>query len=67
LFSSVSQDGPSIFKLAGGPIAAAPAAKPEGGNESGDDDVEQDGEKSPPIYADSATKVEFKGAGAQAI
>lgn len=42
----------------------APAMK--GGQESGDDDEEQDGEKSPPIYADSS-KVEFKGAGVQAI
>lgn len=64
LFSNASQ-GSSLFGFAGSSTTAAAAKKDDEGES--DDDAEQEGEKSPPIYADSTTKIEFKGAGAQMI
>ena len=62
LFSNANK-GPSLFSFGGG--AAAPLKTSV--DEESDGEVENEGEKSPPIYADSTTKVDFKGAGAQAI
>ena len=52
--------GPSLFKFTAPPASASK----DDDDEDGDD--REEGEKSPPIYADT-TKVDFKGAGAQNI
>lgn len=53
--------GSGLFKF----TAPPPAAQKQDEDDDGDD--LEEGEKSPPIYADSTTKVEFKGAGAQNV
>ena len=58
LFSNAAA-GPTLFKF-----SQPPAAKDAAEGDSGDDDDAEEGEKSPPIYADSTTKVNFVG-GAQ--
>jgi len=60
LFSNANK-GPSLFSFGGG---APTAPLKTSVDQESDGEVENEGEKSPPIYADSTTKVDFKGAGA---
>ena len=59
LFGSANA-GPALFKF-----TAPPASSKDDDDEDGDE--QDEGEKSPPIYASDTAKVDFKGAGAQHI